>query len=142
MVLSLSSKYKKLKVNARCDPPYFQNAKENLKTFAEKANSRIEEKYFLFMNWLEQRFFYDCSEEKWARADKIQLFPQCNVMNQKKFYRINYCRKEVYGEVEELVKQLKLKDWKASKGFIRFKHSIIYHIDAHYSIECNTAYES
>lgn len=30
MVLSFSEKYKRIKVNARCDPPYFQNAKENL----------------------------------------------------------------------------------------------------------------
>lgn len=63
-------------------------------------------------------------------------------MNQKKFYRINYCRKEIYSEVEKLVKELKLKEWIASKSFLRFKHSIIYHIDAHYSIECTTAYES
>jgi hypothetical protein len=75
-------------------------------------------------------------------VDKVQLFSQLNVISKKKLFRVNFCRREEYGEVDELVKKLKIADWLTDSGFIRFKHSFIYHIDAQYSIECNTIYES
>ena len=85
---------------------------------------------------------YDCSLGKWIRVDKNPLFKQQNVVSKKKYYRINFCTRQQYIGVEELVKTLTVKQWLTSSGFMRFKHSLIYHIDSQFFIQCNTVYET